>query len=509
MNKASLIKIIGAVAVINLISRFFGFFREVVIGYHFGTSYVAESIITAYTIPNFIYIVAGGAITTAFISVYNKAGSTQIQTELKEIIFTYSLLIFSALSLVFFMFSEWWVATVFTGLSGEELKVTTGLFRVMGPTTLLLVLSMYFSGLLNVTGKFQITAIAPLINNFLFILIAIILFPFLNEEAYAWGAVAGALVLVIMLTVSLRKIGERPFRLRFAIAEKEYGFRFIKIALPILLGGATLQFYFLIQRIFASSLEEGYLAALNYSSKLVQLPQSILMGAVTTVIYPLIAKKVAEGNKKDLAKMYSEGIQYMLFLMIPSTIFILFYAKDMVKVIFEYGSFDEKSSIMTSGLLKIFVFGMFAHAANLYVTRFFYAMERALLPVISGLLAVFGVNVLIVLLFIGDYGADAIAWGTTISAYFQLLLLLFAGRNMLKLKMLHINNIWRQLSLLPILLFIALICTKWLDFESPILNLIIGFAALSSGFIVVGKWLKVREIERLNVSSVVRRRLGR
>ena len=85
----NIFKIIGIVTAINLASRLFGFVREVLIGYHFGTSSLADSVILAYTIPNFLYLVLGGAITTAFISIYNKISNPLHQTQFKEVIFTY------------------------------------------------------------------------------------------------------------------------------------------------------------------------------------------------------------------------------------------------------------------------------------------------------------------------------------------------------------------------------------------------------------------------------------
>lgn len=100
--------------------------------------------------------------------------------------------------------------------------------------------------------------------------------------------------MIVVLIVYLRKAGHVRFRFQLGVLEKEYALRMLKIALPVLLGGATLQFYFFVQRIFASQLENGYVAALNYASKFVQLPQTILMTGVTTVIYPLLAKKTAE-----------------------------------------------------------------------------------------------------------------------------------------------------------------------------------------------------------------------
>ncbi|WP_077214828.1 murein biosynthesis integral membrane protein MurJ [Bacillus dakarensis] len=497
MNTNKLLKIIGAVAVINLISRFFGFVREVVIGYHFGTSFLADSVITAYTIPNFLYIVAGGAITTAFISVFNKAGNPLVQTQIREVIFTYTLILFSLISAAFFLFPDFWIELFFMGLNPEEVEVTGSLFRIMAPATLLLILSMFYSGILNVNDRFQITATAPLMNNLLFVLIALVLFPILHEHAYGWGALIGAVVMILMLVVNLRKIGISAFRFRFYMEKKDHLFRFLKIAIPILLGGATLQFYFLVHRVFASSLEAGYIAALNYASKLVQLPQSILMSAVTTVIYPLIARKISEGKQQELSKMYGDGIQYLLFLMIPSTVFLYFYSEDIVTVIFEYGTFDRESSIITSGLLEIFVFGMFAHAANLYVTRFFYAMERAVLPVISGVLAVFGLNILIVVVFIDGYGAASIAWGTTISAYFQLIILMFAARRSLKLKLDSKINLLKQFILAALLAGLGLAVASTLTLSSSILNLLAGLLIIGSGFIIGAYLLRIKEIQKI------------
>lgn len=495
--KKNFLKLIGAVALINLISRLLGFIREVIIGYHFGTSFLADSVITAYTIPNLLYIVAGGAITTAFISIYNKSQNAEIQNEIREAIFTYTLILFSLISVVFVLFPSWWTSLFFSGLDDNQLELTSELFQIMAPSTLFLVLSMFYSGILNVNNKFQVTAVAPLVNNFLFIFVAVLLYPLIHAKAYGWGALIGAIVMVVILVMNMRRQGISPFKLRFVVHNRDYMIRFLKISIPILLGGATLQFYFLIHRIFASSLEAGYIAALNYSSKLIQLPQTILMGAVTTVIYPLIARLISEGKQKELSKLYSGGIYYLLFLMIPSTVFIYFYADEIVKVIFEYGSFDHRSSAMTSSLLKVSVIGMFAHSANLYVTRFFYAMEKALTPVVSGFLAVFGVNVLIIVLFLDEFGANTIAWATTISAYFQLAVLLIAGRKTLKLEFGSRTNLIKQAFLGLVLIVLASAFKKWIPVQASFISLIVGFLFVCLCTLFLAYIFKIEEIQKL------------
>lgn len=504
--KNSVIKIIGAVAVINLVSRFLGFIREVIIGYHFGTSFLADSVITAYTIPNFIYVVAGGALTTAFISVYSKSEDSIIQTQIREVLYTYTVIIFSFISILFMVFPSFWTGIFFSGLSEAELKTTANLFKIMAPSTLFLVLSMFLSGILNVNERFRLTAIAPLVNNVLYVLIALLLFPILHEAAYGWGALFASIAMLFMLIKGIRKLGLSTLKPRFSMKDKEYLVRFFKISIPILLGGATLQFYFLIHRIFASSLESGFISALNYASKLVQLPQSILMAAVTTVIYPLITKRIKEQNYSELGKMYSSGMQYLLFLMIPSTIFLYFYAEEVIRIVFENGSFDYQSTLMTSNLLKITVIGMFAHAANLYVTRFYYALERAILPVVSGVLAVFGVNILIIVLFIEQYGANAIAWATTISAFIQLVILMLFARWKLNLVIDGIRNILKQILLGVIIVIIVIALVQWVPVKSDIIKLGIGFLTIAVCVVGGSYMLKIKEIEVL--LAIGRKRKG-
>jgi putative peptidoglycan lipid II flippase len=432
VSRKRIFQIIGVVTIINLLSRLFGFFREVVIGYHFGTSSLADSVILAYTIPNFLYMVLGGAVTTAYISIYNKITNELHKQQFHETIFTYLFTFTSILTVFFMAFPEQTIRFFFAGQHPSEIKTTSELFMFMAPSIIFLIFSMWLSGILNVQNKFYSSSLATLANNVGFVAIAVILYPMMNVYAYGLGAVLGAAVMVIILLYYLRKDGHLHFR--FAISENKYIFRMLKISLPILLGGATLQFYFFIHRMFASQIQDGYVAALNYASKLVQLPQTILMTAVTTVIYPLLAKKAADKDYKGISQIYFKGLQMLIIFIVPISIFVYLYAQEIVKIIFEYGSFTSRSTEMTTSMLKIFVIGMFAHAANLFVTRFFYALEKSMMPVVSGIIAVFGVNVLIIVLFIKEYGASAIAWGTTIGSLFQFVVLSVAAVFRLGLK---------------------------------------------------------------------------
>ncbi|MFP7485715.1 murein biosynthesis integral membrane protein MurJ [Priestia filamentosa] len=497
MSKKSLLAVIGVVALLNILSRFFGFFREAVIGYQFGTSDKADSIVLAYTIPMFLYTVLGGAITTAFISIYKKMTKEDEKRQFQEVLFTYTCIGMAFLSLLLVVFAGPIVQVLFPGLSAKTEETTVYLFRWMAPSSLFLVLSMWLTGILNIYNRFFMPACSTLANNAGFVVLVLILYPFLGIDAYNVGALTGAIVMCILLAIEIKKYNIMTFRFRLNMKDGAYVQRFFRMMIPILLGGATLQFYFLIQRMFASDLSEGVIAALNYASKLVQLPQVVLMTAVTTVIYPKLAGEASKGNSEGVNLMYEKGLKALLLCIGGATIFVYVYAHEIIESVFQYGSFTEDSTMLTATLLKWFVIGMFAHGANVYVTRFFYALERPFFPVVSGVIAVFVINVSLIYLFMESMGASGVALATTISAFVQFIALIIVGKGKLGLSIrssLLSGSIWSFL----LLLTVVTVLIGWgLPLENSIGRLIIGGILFVITVLLAGAVTKIPEISSL------------
>lgn len=448
--KSRFIKILGAVALINIIARLLGFAREVIIGYQYGTSYQADSIITAFTIPNFIYIVIGGAVTTAFISVYSKVNKS-IKDDFVQTVFTGLSIIIGGLSLLFIVFPEFWMQLFFSGLSEEALALTSKLFVWMAPATFFLALSMGLSGLHNVHNNYRLSTFSTLIFNGVFLLTGWGLTPFMMEYSYGLGASLGAFLMFVMLVYYIKKQQIMP--LRFKLVKLPETKRFIKLALPIIFGGATIQFYFIIQRIFAANLDEGVIASLNYASKMTQFPQAVLMTSVTTIIYPLLAKAVGENDYYKITNAYEKGFRMLTLLLLPATVFIFIYAKEIIAFVFEYGDFDSNSTNLTYPLLQVFSLSILSLALNMYITRFFYAMENSYLPIILNVISVFGVNIFIIMLLINSMGASAIALGTVVGTLINMALLIWMANAKLNL----VVSSWKFIVKLMVYLLIAVI----------------------------------------------------
>ena len=421
---SKMLKIIGAVAVINIVARLFGFLREVVIANQYGASVSADAIVTAYTIPNFIYLVVGGALTTAFISVYHSSKSDKALYVRKS--FTTVAVAAVTITVVLMIFTDPVLHLFFEDLTPDEFALTRNLYLWMMPSSIILVLSTWMSGVLNVNGKFNLSSIAVLLYNASFVGIAVLLTSYFGPESYGIGALFGALLMGGFLYVGIRN--SRLYSLKPSFALSDDVKRLWVIALPILFGGASLQFYFVIHRIVAAGLEEGTISAVNFASKLTGFPQAVMMTAVTTVIYPLLSKKEGEGDMTTVRALYKKGMLYLGALLVPATAIAYFFAEPLVRLVFEHGEFTEEAVLLTVPIFRAFTLSMFFLAANTYITRFYYAKGNSMVPVIFSLISVFGINIAVMYMMMDSFGASAIAYGTVISAAANFIMLAVYAR---------------------------------------------------------------------------------
>lgn len=503
------LKIVGAVAVINIIARLFGFLREMIIGYQYGTSYIADSIFTAYTIPNFLYLVIGGAFTTAFISIYNQKKTDQ-GLFVKQAFTTVSITII-VITGIMIIATDPILNLFFEDISDEERSLSKSLYYWMMPSTIFLVLSTWFSGMLNVNGKFHLSSFSILLYNAAFLVISVVCSYWIGPIAYGIGALISAIMMVGFLIKGYKKLEKFPIGLSF---QQNWTTKQLwQLALPIMLGGATIQFYALIQRIFSATLSDGFVSAVNYATKLTQFPQAILMTAVTTVIYPLLSKKAAEKDEQAIKKIYTSGLRYLVMLLVPVTIFSFFYAENLIQVIFEYGNFDELSTAITTPILEVFLLTMFFLAANTYVTRFYYAKGNSITPVVFSIINVFVINIGVIYLFIESLGAMAIAWGTLVSSVINFIMLAIYAHRKYELSFVHKGNNGTGKLFIAILLVgvVTYFSSEFILLDSKWLTFLVGVGIFGLSYVCFFLLLKVNEanIILLKLISILKRLINR
>lgn len=497
MNK--FFKVIGAVAIINIVARMFGFLREMVIGIQYGSSDYADSIFTAYTIPNFLYLAVGGAFTTAVISIYNRENTNRplfVKQSFTIVLFT--TLILTAI-MMFFADSMLHLFDTANEEKPEQIYVLAAkLYYWMMPSSVLLVLSSWYSGLLNLHDKFHLSSFAILIYNAAFLIIGVALSVVIGPFGYGVSALLSAVIMLFFLILGYRKLKSHPVGISFThnMATKELWL----MVLPLVIGGATIQFYALLHRLFATGLGAGAISSVNYASRLMQFPQAILITAVTTVIYPVLSRKEGENDIEGIRSLYSKGLHYLLLLLLPVTVYSYFYSTNLIQIVFQYGQFNEQSTAMTAPVFAIFALSMYFLAANMYITRFYYAKGNSLAPVIYSIVNVIGINIFVMVYFSKDFGAVAIAWGTLISSFTNYLMLVLHARFKYKLKFGMFDREANYLRAWPPFILITLIVylsSTYLQFDNKFLTFFVGVAIFGSSLVALYWLFGIQEFKEL------------
>ncbi len=214
--------------------------------------------------------------------------------------------------------------------------------------------------------------------NLVVIFAALVLGPWFGVYGLAWGAVAGAAAFALVQVPDLRWAGFK-YRPHLDLRHPEVR-RVGAMMLPVVLASGIGQVFTMIDWRLASGLAEGSIAALNYASKLMQLPQGLFVTAVTTAVFPTLSHLAAADRRPEMAETLRRAMKVVLLLAVPGAAGLMVLREPIVALLFQRGAFDARATAMTSAALLFFAVGLAGFCLNLPLTRGFFALQDTRTP---------------------------------------------------------------------------------------------------------------------------------
>ncbi len=430
------------VGLATLLSRIFGFIRDMVVAGFFGAGLSADSFFVAFRIPNLLRsLFAEGSLTIAFIPVftgYLKKSKTQA-VEFAGIAFTLLSIILVAVSLVGILLAPWIVRIIAPGFADipDKYALTVFLTRLMFPYIIFISLVALCMGILNSFRHFAAPALAPVILNISIIAAAFLLKDYFYTPvlSLAVGVLAGGVLQLAMQFPFLIKVGARlkpNFHFDHPGIKKIGG-----LMLPALFGAAVYQASIFINTILASFLPEGSVSYLYYADRVVQLPLGVFAIAVGTASLPSFSEQMVGGNYEGLKNTISFSLRLILFVTIPAAVALIALRVPIISVLFQRGKFDAVSTVFTAQALLYYAVGLWAFSCIRIIVSAFYAMQDTRTPVKIAIAALL-VNVImsVILMFPLKHGGLALATSIASAVNFILLAVIlkrkvgtFIGKN--------------------------------------------------------------------------------
>jgi putative peptidoglycan lipid II flippase len=140
--------------------------------------------------------------------------------------------------------------------------------------------------------------------------------------------------------------------------------------------------------------------------------------AVSTVVFPLIARHAAAGEWDAFAASYRKGMRLILVINLPAAAGLALLAEPIVRVLFQRGEFGPADTAAMRPVLAIFAAGLPFLAFTTLVLRAFYAEKDTATPVRAAALS-FIVNLGLSLILMGKWGTLGLAVASNVALAIQ------------------------------------------------------------------------------------------
>lgn len=383
------------IALVTLLSKVFGFLREVVLAYKLGASEMSDAFLLANTFPQLIYTSFVLALGVNFIPIYVSLTKQKALEFYKGVQFT--LFIISILTLIFFLiFNKNIIQLLSPGSSQKFINITSSYANIS-------MISVLFIGYVNLsisklnTKSLQIVGASfPIITSVITV-ISLLLYGIIELEQSLWIISLAYFLqfLIIYFFIEKNKVNKLTgifYKENISKIKRLY-----KQSIPTMMSTYIDQLLPLFERFLSSYLLVGSLTYLNYSHRLNGLLVGVIGSLITMIFFPSFSKKINESMEvKNL--MISKGFVNIMIVCIPLTYFMNSNSYKIVESIFRNDLFDENDVFITASIFSIFIVGGFFNILRSFINTVFFSNMNTKDPFFASILIiisfVFGITII-------------------------------------------------------------------------------------------------------------------
>jgi len=422
----NLIKSTGTFSFFTIISRLLGYVRDILIAMFLGAGPLTDAFFVAFRIPNmFRRLFSEGTFNAAFVPSYSSelSKTKKKASDFANNIFNLLILGLFFIVLLIEIFIPFFVSLIAPGFEEgtQKMELAINLTRITFPFLFFICLSSFFSAVLNSHNKFAAASAVPIILNIL--LIGVLFFgKILNDRLVfylAYAVTLAGILQFIFLYFFLRKYYLPKIKFKINIDSKVK--KFFKKLLPSIFSSGVAQINILVGTIIAT-FQANAVSYLYYADRIYQINLAIAGVAIGTVILPQLSKHIQNKKKSSINLIQNKALELSLFLSIPATVALLIASEEIVSALFGYGSFDKIGVQNTALAVFYFALGLPSFSLNKLFSTFFFARHDTKIPFYIAVIAV-ALNIIISLSFFDSIGFIIIPIATTISSWFNAILL--------------------------------------------------------------------------------------
>ena len=392
MKDGKAARTVGVMAVIILLAKFMGLFRETMLAGLYGQGMESDILNTATQIPLLFFdMVLGVAILSTFVPVFNSRLSTQgkdAAMAFADNFITVSATLAMILALLGILFAEPLVRLMTPGYAQIPGKVeeTARLLRNLFPSIVFTAVAYVAVGILQSFGEFTIPSLISVVSNGVMV---VYLWLFGNRLGLVGVVVSMLIAWALQLVVQLPYLRKFEYRYRFRFDIKDSGLREAgKLAVPVLISSWIQPLCNVINMAFGSSLGDGAVSALNWANKIYIIMVGVFAYAITNFIFPKLSRLSGDGEEECFSQITRLSVGWILFLIGLICGLFLALAEPIIQVVFQRGAFTPEDTATCATALFCYSFGMLGYGVCEVLNKSFYAIRDGKTPMFSSVLGI-------------------------------------------------------------------------------------------------------------------------
>lgn len=404
--------------IISGFSRLFGFVREVLMTKYFGSSAETDAFFFAVTMSNFFSIYLVSAVSQTFIPVLSEvdanesADTNRFCNNVIHVLLLISIA-FLILATVFIRPLTVFFTRGIARNSPESFEFTVKLSRITMISILIPGLVGVFSRYLQYNRRFLSPAMIGIPLNASYLLYFVLFADKHGIVGLTWASVLSGLAQLLFLIPSLRRSN---FKYVAVLDLKDpYVKRMVKLSIPVIFSNIFSEAGNIMDKSLATWLPTGSVTYLTYSGLIHSTIMAIFISSMSVMIFPAMAQAFVRKHLDCAHRYLSQAYRATAIITIPMAIYVCFFAKDIVAILFQRGLFDSRDTLNTAKIVSVYALGLPVFSFMRITVNAYHANRDMRSPAKYSILQLI-LNVFFTLIFIKYIGVSGIALASVISS---------------------------------------------------------------------------------------------
>ena len=407
-----------------MLSRIIGYARDAYIAWAYGAGGATDAYVAAFTLPDFLnYIVAGGAASITFISIYTRFLAEKRDADAQKtfsIIITVMTAVMIVGTILTEIFTPQFVRWFVKGFSPDKIELCVHLTRILLPAQIFFYVGGVVSAVLLSHRLFLFPAFGPLIYNVFIILGGVIGGRHFGIQSLAYGALIGSFAGPFLASViGAARIGT-GYKPSFDVRNPAFR-EWVKLSVPLMLGVSLVTADDWILRHYASN-GVGDITRLTFAKRLFAVPIAVLGQATGQASLPFFARLFNEKRLKEFADTVNDSVYRVSAASLLATGWMMVAALPLIDLVYRRGKFLFDDTQTSAVYFFWFSLSLVLWSAQGLYARAFYAAGDTLTPMVAvSVITVLSLPIYSVLFH--TFGVVGLAWASDIGIGINLLAL--------------------------------------------------------------------------------------